>query len=174
MEEAKVMTLKEALEWCDLDSKTRVKPVYQEYVRTWTNEKEVVIERINPDEDFMSADIIGYNKTNRLWTKKPTKLQRDSIPMKKESEWTWEQEQVKSLKYVRTENKKDKDGEYKVYIMAAGGKEYEFFTDPIQCADCPYCDFCGGEWADCELTNEKLWHIFSSIGEKCPMPFPKE
>ena len=75
MSKARLMTVEEALEWCDLESPKRSSPVYHEYICTWMENKPVCIEKINPYEDFMSADIVGYGQTNRLWTNMPTEEQ---------------------------------------------------------------------------------------------------
>ena len=76
MSKARLMTVEEALEWCELNSPKRTMPVYHEYIRTWAEGKGIVLERIDPCDDFMSADIVGYGKTNRLWSAKPTDGQR--------------------------------------------------------------------------------------------------
>ena len=81
MAKARLMTLEEAEEWCNLNSPTRTKPVYQEYIHNaWGKGKCIGLERIDPDDDFMSADIVGYGETNRLWTSRPTEEQRNGTP----------------------------------------------------------------------------------------------
>jgi len=80
---ARLMTLQEAEEWSsDLNSQTRTKPVWEEYrfKPSWSETEVARIEKIEPTDDFLSADIIGYNQTMRLWTAKPTNEQIKSTP----------------------------------------------------------------------------------------------
>lgn len=80
---ARLMTLHEAEEWSyDFNSPTRTKPVWEEYrfKPSWSETEVTRIEKIEPTEDFLSADIIGYNQTMRLWTEKPTIEQIKSTP----------------------------------------------------------------------------------------------
>lgn len=82
MSKARVFTQEEAEEWCRYNSPLRANPVWHEYVQTWTKEKKVVLERIDPQEDFDTADIVGYGETNRLWSDKPTRKQMKETPWK--------------------------------------------------------------------------------------------
>ena len=79
MDEARLMTLAEAEEWCTLGSPIRRNPVYEEsrHRKDYKHNGEWVygLEKIEPTEDYMSADIVGYNETVRLWTDKPTEEQ---------------------------------------------------------------------------------------------------
>ena len=80
---ARLMTLQEAEEWsAGFNSPTRTKPVWEEYrfKPTWSETEVTRIEKIDPSDDFLSADIIGYGKDTRLWTARPTKKQMESIP----------------------------------------------------------------------------------------------
>ena len=80
---AKLMTLQEAEAWCsDFDSPTRIEPVYEEYrfKPTWSEKVVTRIEKVDPSDDFLSADIIGYGEEMRLWIAKPTKEQIKSTP----------------------------------------------------------------------------------------------
>ena len=81
MSEARILSLQEAEEWCEFDSPTRNKPVVQEYVQTWNPNRNVILEWIYPNEDFSTADIVGYGETNRLWTSMPTEEQRKQNPL---------------------------------------------------------------------------------------------
>ena len=80
MSNARVLTLEEAEEWCDYNSPSRANPVWQEYVQTWTKEKSTVLERIDPQSDFDTADMVGYGETNRLWSEEPTAEQMKNTP----------------------------------------------------------------------------------------------
>ena len=81
MSEARILSLQEAEEWCKFNSPTRNKPIVQEYVQTWNPNSNVLLEWIYPNEDFSTADIVGYGKTNRLWASMPTEEQIKQNPL---------------------------------------------------------------------------------------------
>ena len=74
-QEVRLLTEKEATAWCeDYNKETvRTKPVVEEYLRPF--DKAHWFEWITPDNDYFTADIVGYNEQVRLWTGMPTEEQ---------------------------------------------------------------------------------------------------
>ena len=79
MSKARLLTEEEAIAWCKANPSDR-KPIIEEYIQTWNPNKNVLLERIEPQDDFDTADIVGYGTTTRLWTDIPTDEQRKSEP----------------------------------------------------------------------------------------------
>lgn len=78
-EEPRLLTKEEAELWCSsFDNELRKYPVYEETRRKTNGEWGYFPpERIDPYDDYLSADIVGYGEIVRLWTGMPTKEQRE-------------------------------------------------------------------------------------------------
>ena len=74
-QEVRLLTEEEAKAWCeDYNGETvRKKPLVEEYLRPF--DKAHWFEWITPEDDYSTADIVGYNEQVRLWTGMPTEEQ---------------------------------------------------------------------------------------------------
>ena len=79
MSKAKMLTQEEAIAWCKASPSDR-KSIVNEYIQTWSKDKNVILECIDPQDDFDTADIVGYGEVTRLWTDMPTDEQRKAEP----------------------------------------------------------------------------------------------
>ena len=82
---ARLLTREEAELWCSsFDNEMRTKPVVEETRQKASLKKDdwfyPPCEWINPEEDYLSAEIAGYGFNVRLWTDMPTDEQRANTP----------------------------------------------------------------------------------------------